>query len=592
MGVKALSKVYYGKLELDYVLDGLLKTGMITQTDAQTVKSKVIPKGVHPLVMISKNDFKDRRPPHKQLTLEDYIKWLAAWCEKGYFDIDPLQLDISAITKVLPKAYLKRLGVLPIEVTDESITFATGEPFDIGWVSEVEQVTRKKIEIVVSNPLKIAGFVSQFFDVRDALNKLGVENKLERRARKASGESGNKDIERMFGSVSKQTKDDSAIANIVDWLFNYAFEERATDIHIEPRAGKGQIRFRIDGTLRVVYRFDPEVMIPLISRIKIIANLKVDEKRRPQDGRIKREFKGGQVMEFRISTIPGHYGEKVVMRIFDQNMMNVNVQQIGLNDKDSEVWRKLIRRSYGLILVTGPTGSGKSTTLHASLREVATEQVNVCTVEDPVEIVNEEFNQMQVNEQIDITFGNAIRSFLRQDPDVIMVGEIRDKDAGDMAIQASLTGHLVLSTLHTNDALSTITRLTDMGMPPFLINACLTGIMAQRLVRNLCNHCKEEVSINEELWSRVKGDLEIERPATVYQSKGCEHCKNTGFIGRSCVYELIEVDDYLRDLIQNDTTLSQLKLKMDNRYVPIRANAIEKVLDGTTTLEEVLRVVL
>lgn len=589
MGVPALNKQYYGKLEIDFVLSELVKSGIIDVTDSDKIKSKANPKGVHPLVIISKNDIPDRRPPHNKITLDSYMKWLAHWCGKEYYEIDPLKLDISVITKVLPKAYLVRLGILPVRVTDDTIYYATAEPFDLGWTMEVEQVTRKKTEIVIASPIQINNFVGQFFSVRDALVKFGNENKEIRRAKDQRNE---RDIAKMFGDASKHSRDDSAIANIVDWLFQFAFDERATDIHLEPRNGEGHIRFRIDGTLRVVYRFSPEVMVPLVSRIKIIANLKVDEKRRPQDGRIKRELRNGQVMEFRVSTIPGHFGEKLVMRIFDQNMMDVNVEDIGLSENDAHTWRKMISRSFGLVLVTGPTGSGKSTTLHASLREVATEEVNVCTVEDPIEIVNHEFNQMQVNEELDITFGNAIRSFLRQDPDIIMVGEIRDKDAGDMAIQASLTGHLVMSTLHTNDALSTITRLIDLGMPPFLINACLSGIMAQRLVRNLCDHCKEKKEINEELWDQVRGNLDVEKPTHLYEAKGCPECKNSGYRGRSCVYELVEIDDEIRELIQHSAPLLEIKEKTKNKFMPIRMNAIQKVLDGETTLEEVLRVVL
>jgi general secretion pathway protein E len=305
--------------------------------------------------------------------------------------------------------------------------------------------------------------------------------------------------------------------------------------------------------MRVVYRFEPELMLPIVSRMKILANMQVDEKRKPQDGRIRYQIAPGKTMEMRLSTIPTHYGEKLVVRIFDPKMAGKSFEDLGFALGDIKTWEKLINEPHGLVLVTGPTGSGKSTTLHTSLRLIANEDVNVCTVEDPIEIVNDDLNQMQVNTKLKISFGNAIRAFLRQDPDIIMVGEIRDSDAGKMAIQAALTGHLVLSTLHTNDALSAITRLIDLDIPPHLITATIRGMMAQRLVRRLCEFCKAKVPTPKEGWHDIAGEL--------------------------------------RDTIRRTVTLEQLMDVARGKYTPLRVNAASKVAQGVTSIEEVMRVI-
>jgi len=473
-----------------------------------------------------------------------------------------------------------------VEINDDEVYFATSEPFNTDWVEEVEKTIKKKIILKVANAIQIEQFIEEFYALKNVVRQIKKEHNESNLKR-------TEEIDKMLGegNSKKFASDDSAISEIVDWLFQYAYDERATDIHIEPRQGKAQVRFRVDGTMRIVYKFDPEIILPIVSRIKILADLKVDEKRRPQDGRLRARIKSNVDLEFRLSTIPTLYGEKLVIRIFNPKMSLKTVRDLGFREKDIKKWDELIHLTHGLILVTGPTGSGKSTTLHTSLRIRATKEVNICTVEDPIEIVNDEFNQMQVNPKIDITFGNAIRSFLRQDPDIIMVGEIRDPDAANMAIQAALTGHLVFSSLHTNDAISSIPRLIDLGIPAHLLNAVLKGIVAQRLIRILCPFCKKKEKTAKASWKQLVQNEKLEMPEEVFIPVGCSECKDVGFKERVCIYEMVAVDDSLRKLIRNDASLDEIKKNLKNIYTPMRINGAEKVIAGETSIEEILRVV-
>ncbi|MBI3543345.1 MAG: type II/IV secretion system protein, partial [Deltaproteobacteria bacterium] len=507
-----------------------------------------------------------------------------------YFEIDPLKIDIKEVASVVSTAYARRLQVIPVKVEKTKIVVATAEPYALSWIREFQDVTNKQVEVVVASHTAIKYFIEEFFTVRSATQEFKRENPREAGSR--GDFSAVIELDRMLkGTKGDITKDASAVVRIVDWLFQFACTERATDIHIEPKHGKGQVRFRIDGKMRVVYSFEPELMIPVVSRIKILAEMQVDERRKPQDGRIRYRLADGREMEMRLSTIPVQYGEKIVTRIFDPKMVGKSFEDLGFADEDIDRWESLINLPHGLVLVTGPTGSGKSTTLHTSLRLVAKEDVNICTVEDPVEIMNDDLNQMQVNYKLDITFGNAIRAFLRQDPDIIMVGEIRDTDAGKMAIQAALTGHLVLSTLHTNDAVSSITRLIDLGIPPHLITASLRGMMAQRLVRRLCEFCREKVPTSPAAWAEVVGPHPVAMPSHVYAPKGCRECKHTGYLGRLCVYEMVLMDRELKDSIRSSVTLEELMDITKGKYVPLRVCGAHKIIEGVTSLDEVLRVI-
>lgn len=576
------------KLSLEEIVSVFVDNDIIDNDQATFILKKKSLSKKHPLISLSECDIADRRMEGKILSLDDLSRLYASFIEVRYFEIDSLKIDIDKVTGVLPKAFVKRLGILPVEVNAEEVTFATSEPFSIEWLMDVERATKKKVVRVFSNPRTIENSIDEFYTVQKAVKHLNKKNLLDR----DSGRE--KDLERMFGEGSALTnaKDENGVSGIVDWLFQFAYEERATDIHLESKMGKGEVRFRVDGTLRVVYRFDPEIMLSVLSRIKILADMKVDEKRRPQDGRIKRVIDEERTIEIRSSTIPTHYGEKMVLRIFDPKMAEKGLKDVGFEKNDFDRFYEIVKGSYGLVLVTGPTGSGKSTTLHSTLKELSSPEVNICTAEDPIEIINESFNQMQINKSIDLTFGNAIRAFLRQDPDIIMVGEIRDTDTSEMAVQASLTGHMVFSTLHTNCALSSITRLVDLGVPPHLLTASLKAIVAQRLVRVLCPHCKKKTTANTHLWNTLCNPYKVKPPESVFEAVGCPECKNTGYKGRVCIYELVVMDDQLRSVIHKDVELSDLQKASNQKFTPMRIHGAKKIAQGITDIEEVLRVVV
>jgi len=376
---------------------------------------------------------------------------------------------------------------------------------------------------------------------------------------------------------------------IVDWLLQYAFDSRASDIHLEPRRDSCNVRFRIDGILHDVYQLPAPVMPAITSRIKILGRLDVVERRRPQDGRIRTRSPDGREIELRVSALPTAFGEKLVLRIFNPDVLAQDLKRLGFTAAEATTWRRMVGQPHGIVLVTGPTGSGKTTTLYASLRELATAEVNVCTVEDPIELIDGRFNQMQVQSNIDLTFAEGVRALLRQDPDIIMIGEIRDRETADMAIQAALTGHLVLSTLHTNDSPSAITRLLELGVPAYLVRATLIGVLAQRLVRTLCPHCKASVDMSKDYWAQLGVGNEVAMPATVSKAVGCLECRQTGYRGRSGVYELMPLDAALQAAVAQNPDLANLRhLAMKAGMRPLRHAAAEKIAAGLTTIDEVL----
>jgi len=571
------------KVTLDDILEGLKDDNLIPAEEGDKISKTLKLVKHHPILAVAKLGLKHPQNPKINLDSEWLTQWYAGRLNMGYYDIDPLKMDIGEISKILPRAFVKRIGVLPVQVLPNKVIFATAEPFERDWLLDTGPAVKRDIEVVLGNPEKISRYIEEFFEVRSAMNQVGVED---------SPGMDTLALDKMVGSERGEFKnDDGHVAKIVDWIFQFAGTERATDIHLEPRDNAGNMRFRIDGNLRMVYRFDPKVFLPVLSRLKIMAEMKVDEKRRPQDGRIKRQI-GDRLVEMRISTIPTHYGEKMVLRIFDTNMAGKSFEDLGLSGDDINVWKEMVKKSFGLILVTGPTGSGKTTTLQTSLNFISTPELNICTAEDPVEIVNDQFSQVQINTDINMTFASCIRSFLRQDPDVIMVGEIRDKETADMAIQASLTGHLVLSTLHTNSALASVTRLIDLGVEPHLLGASIIGVMAQRLVRVLCPHCKEKGPPNLELWKILIGPYNVPNPQQVYHAKGCRECRNTGYSGRIVVYELVKFGQELREAIRPGVTLQQLEVMLRGKYLPLRLNGAQKVLQGKTTIEEVVSIVI
>jgi general secretion pathway protein E len=491
------------------------------------------------------------------------------------------------VADVMSASYAAKFHILPLELTNDVLTVATADPFQIEWESEIAKVSRRKIALVIANPLDIAQYTSQFFalakSIRDA-NKSTTQDMALRNNFEQLVE---------MGKANKQfDANDQHIVNIVDWLWGYAFEQRASDIHLEPKRDVAVIRFRIDGVLHQVYQVPASVMIAMTARIKLLGRMDVIEKRRPQDGRIKTRTQGGQEVELRLSTLPTAFGEKLVMRIFDPEVVVKTLPELGFPPDDAQRWDALTKRPHGIILVTGPTGSGKTTTLYTTLKALATSEVNVCTVEDPIEMVEASFNQMQVQPGIDLSFSDGVKALMRQDPDIIMVGEIRDLGTAEMAIQAALTGHLVFSTLHTNDAPSAVMRLLELGVPYYLLEATLIGIMAQRLVRTLCANCKApDGTLNDDVWQSIGGAWNIPKPATIYRPIGCPECRQTGFRGRTGIYELLTITEAFSQLVGDETDLHALRRQsVLDGMKPLRIAGAMKIVEGVTTADEVLKV--
>jgi general secretion pathway protein E len=539
---------------------------------------------VHPFIYITQRKWLNEQT-HLPMTMDDLLVWFSTKSGIPYYRIDPLHIDVPVITDIISISYAKHFNILPVEITANHVTIATAEPFQIDWKAEVARICGKNIQLVLVNPQHITRYIDEFYNVARSVISAKAQNK------KTNIKAQNFEQLIELGRRGELDSNDHHVISIVDWLLQYAFEQRASDIHLEPRRDVGNVRFRIDGKMQLVYEIPSVVLAAVSSRIKILARMDVAEKRRPQDGRIKTQDTEHNEIELRLSTMPTAFGEKLVMRIFDPKVLQLDYQKLGFSIKNTEQWNNLIHQPNGLILVTGPTGSGKTSSLYTSLRQLAKPDVNVCTVEDPIEMVEPSFNQMQVHEQIDLTFASGIRTLLRQDPDIIMVGEIRDLKTAEMAIQAALTGHLVLSTLHTNDSASAIIRLLDLGIPYYLLQSSLLGVMAQRLVRVLCPHCKEPVTINKHNWQAFVQNSDISTPDQIYAPKGCHKCRFTGYIGRTGVYEILPITDQFKKLFSQHTDITVLREQLIKEQIDtIKFSGIKKVLTGVTSMEEVMKV--
>ncbi|HEX5125235.1 MAG TPA: GspE/PulE family protein [Rhodocyclaceae bacterium] len=577
------------RLALRDLLKMLHKDGLLSREDVDLVIADrhTYKSGMHPLAIIAELKLKSRLPPHKVLHLDALSEWLAGKVELEYMHIDPLKIDFTAVTDVMSNAYAARFRILPVQVTSREVVIATAEPYVREWEKELQPILRKEIRRVIANPTDIERYQIEFYNLARS-----VKN-----AANAGLQTGGSGFEQLveLGRTDRQfDANEQHIVHIVDWLWQYAFEQRASDIHIEPRRDLGIVRFRIDGVLHQVYQTPMSVTNAMTSRIKILGRMDVIEKRRPQDGRIKTRTPDGTEVELRLSTLPTAFGEKLVMRIFDPEVLVRDFSELGFSEDDRKNWDSMVHQPNGIILVTGPTGSGKTTTLYSTLKMLATPEVNVCTIEDPIEMVEDSFNQMQVQPQIDLGFADGVRSLLRQDPDIIMVGEIRDLETAEMAIQAALTGHLVLSTLHTNDAPSAITRLLNLGVPHYLINATLLGVMAQRLVRTLCPHCKKAVDMqpeDEAMWAATVVPFKSAKPAKIYQPVGCLECRMTGFLGRMGIYEILMMTPEVRKHIRQDSNLARIRAQGYREGMkPLRISGAMKVARGVTSLDEVVKV--
>jgi general secretion pathway protein E len=575
-----------GRLGLDSVLALLQEDGVIDAKEALrargAAKSGKSLIEVHPLVLLANLKLASHDKAGTELSLERLTQWLADTSKVPYLRIDPTKIDVAGVTGLFSHAYAQRFRILPVEVSPEKAVIATSEPMDTRWLEDIRHILRREIELKVSNPLDIHRYTMEFFGVTRSVRRAKNANDDQPATTLPSFE---QLVE--LGASGEVGADDRHIVHIVDWLLQYAHEQRASDIHLEPRRELSRVRFRIDGVLHKVFELPTPVMVAVVSRIKVLGRMDVAEKRRPQDGRIKTRSPGGREVEMRLSTMPTAFGEKCVMRIFDPDTALKSVEALGFSADESAAWTDLTTRPHGIVLVTGPTGSGKTTTLYSTLKRLATSDVNVCTVEDPIEMIAPDFNQMQVHQAIDLDFASGVRTLLRQDPDIIMIGEIRDLETAQMAVQASLTGHLVLSTLHTNDAASAITRLLDLGVPYYLIQSTLNGVLAQRLVRTLCPHCKREAPPDPAAWRGLVGRHPLPQPAQICAPVGCLECRNTGYLGRIGLYEMLVLSPELSARIRPDMDLAAFtRLAQDQGMSPLRCAAAAHVASGLTTIEE------
>ena len=579
-------------LDLQAIFSWLLTDGIVPKdsvkahfAQAQGILRNAV-GSMHPLSAVAQCKLISAQPPNRLLTLDTLSEWCAGKVNLPFIRIDPLKIDFTKVADVMSASYAARFNILPVELSATRLVVATADPFSVEWQAEISKISRRQIELVIANPLDISQYISQFFSlaksIKDANKSKGQDLALRNNFEQL--------VE--LGKSNKLDANDQHVVNIVDWLWQYAFEQRASDIHLEPKREVASVRFRIDGMLHQVYQVPAVVMIAMTARIKLLGRMDVIEKRRPQDGRIKTRTTGGQEVELRLSTLPTAFGEKVVMRIFDPEVVVKTLPELGFPTDDAKRWDGLTSRPHGIILVTGPTGSGKTTTLYTTLKALATSEVNVCTVEDPIEMVEASFNQMQVEPKIDLTFADGVKALMRQDPDIIMVGEIRDLATAEMAIQAALTGHLVLSTLHTNDAPSAVMRLLELGVPHYLLEATLIGIMAQRLVRTLCAHCKSpDGELNDDIWESIGGAWNIPKPAKVYKAVGCPECRQTGYRGRTGLYELLTVSEDFTSMIGKQTELNTMRAQaVTDGMKPLRIAGAHKIIEGLTTAEEVLKV--
>ncbi len=579
------------------VLDALAARGFLNEEDVATARAGfaarrdalVRARGdaaspfVSPLEVIADFRFPSRNPKREWLDEEELCRAFSEHTGIPFSRIDPLKLDARVLASIVSKPFAQKHLVVPIKMDGRRLTVAMANPFDKRAINNLEHATGYAVEPVLGLRLEILKTINEIFAFERSLQKA-------ERQRSAAFDLGN--LEQLVDIAdSEAANSDQHVVRAVDLLMQYAFDQRASDIHIEPKRERSIVRLRIDGRLHDTHSIPKQVYPGFVSRIKIMARLDIAEKRRPQDGRIKVAYKDSEV-ELRVSTVPVAFGEKVVIRIFDPTILLQDIQSLGFTPEQRASYERLLKRPHGIILVTGPTGSGKTTTLYSSLQCLSSPEVNIITIEDPIEMVHEPFNQIGVQESVGITFANALRSVLRQDPDIIMVGEIRDAETAQYAVQAALTGHLVFSTLHTNTAVGAITRLVDLGIERFLIASTVIGLVAQRLLRLVCPGCAEPTEISAETLTAMglaDADLDLSR---VRIGTGCEKCRKTGYFGRAAAFEVIEINDGMRVMVrdgadENDVVRAARKEGAE----PLMSNAVRKLLAGRTTAEEILRVI-
>jgi len=564
----------------------MVADGLLSSAEADKVAKSRTLRFDHPLELIADQKLQSQKPPNKTMTLEWLVEWLAAKLDVPYLHIDPLKIDLGAVTQTMSNAYAERYRILPVNVDRLTLTVATGEPFVRSFADELEKILKLDVKFVFANPADIRRYLGEFYNLARSMKKASET---------AKGElSLARNFEQLveLGRHGHLDANDTHVVHIVDWLWQYAFEQRASDIHLEPRAGDACVRFRIDGILHDIEAFPIAVHNAIVSRVKVMARMDIAERRRPQDGRIKTK-RGQSEIELRVASIPTAFGEKVVVRILDPSILMADLADLGFAPSERELYEKWITSPSGLILVTGPTGSGKTTTLYATLRYLAGPEVNITTVEEPIEMIDPRFVQVQVQRKIELTFAAALRAMLRQDPDIIMVGEIRDAETAQMAVQSALTGHLVLSTVHTRDAAGAVTRLAELGVERFLLSSVLRGVLAQRLLRRICSHCAVDGHLTPDQVAALGIKVPVERRErlAVRWGEGCVECRHTGLYGRTGVFELLNVARRVRELVKKgeDATEIARAAKVEGME-SLRESALRRLAEGVTTYEEVIRV--
>lgn len=528
--------------------------------------------------------------PNGSPLTEDRIQGaLAKAANLRFVRIDPLKLDARWITTVVSRSFARRNCCLPLGRANGRLVLATDSPFVAGSLDTLEARDGQPADLVLALRSEILRLIDDVFAFRNTVRNAQAD------LGDTAVDFGNLEQLVKIGQQGKEVEgDDKNVIRAVDFLLQNALDQGASDIHLEPKRDGAVVRLRIDGVLHGVHSLPKSVHNAVVSRIKTVARLDIAEKRRPQDGRIKIHHTPAnnlpREVELRISTLPTAFGEKCVMRIFDPTILLQDLGGLGMFARDLDLVQRLIRRPHGMVLVCGPTGSGKTTTLYSALRAIAAPTLNICTIEDPIEMVIEEFNQTAVQPKVGLTFAGALRTLLRQDPDVIMVGEIRDPETAQNAVQAAMTGHLVLSTVHTNDAPSTIARLYDLGIQPYLLAATLLGVVAQRLLRNVCLNCRRETELSPDQIAALGLEVGGDR-FPVWQGTGCSVCRDTGLKGRTGIYEVMAVGDKLRRLIAEKSDAGRMtRQAMEDGMTTLREAAIKKMALGLTSFDEVLRV--
>ncbi len=554
----------------------------ILRQKAASMRARQVRYAVSPAEVISAAGF--NTPAGLPLSEDRVMMTLAEFGGHEYFKLDPLKLNESLITQTMSRPFARRHVCLPLErLPSGKVIFSIDNPFDLDLQESLRNLVPGGFELRLSAKSDILRVITDVYGFRKAV--VAAEAKIE-----TGADIGNLEQLVRLSGVEDLEATDQHVVSAVEFLLRYAFEQRASDIHLEPKREQAHVRLRIDGVLHTVYRMPMVVHRAMVSRLKTLARMDIAERRRPQDGRVKTASGDGRETELRVSAVPVAFGEKIVMRVFDPNTMRLDLEALGFFESELHLWHDFISRSHGMVLITGPTGSGKTTTLYSTLRLASSPDVNITTIEDPIELVDDTFNQISVQNKIDVTFAKALRSVLRQDPDVIMVGEIRDSETAEMAVQASLTGHLVFSTLHTNDAPSAIVRLQDLGVPDFLISSTLVGVMAQRLVRKICDYCKKPTSLGADE-AALLGLNVRNRDLPVFYGEGCNHCRGTGFYGRAGVFEVMPIDHGLKRLISSGATGDELRAEaIANGMVSLRDAGIRKLALGITSFDEILRI--